>query len=156
MFWKSPHLSKVYEAIGALADSRLELLSECSARCYSSSMGKYYEVEYDSQSNAIMSNDNSAYFTGKVSYPMIAFLMLTGKIWYDKEIVPLLKGFHWKAINLKYKNDYDKTIEHVLLELKNKGIDVGNLKTEIEAIYQQVCDLKLQQLGKRQRPPVGY
>ena len=61
MLWKKPRISKIYEALTAIADGRIELVSENKARCYSSSKGKFYEIEYDPETDSIMSNDNTAY-----------------------------------------------------------------------------------------------
>lgn len=156
MVWKSPHISKIYEALTAIADSRIELDGPSKAKCYSSSKGKYYEIEYDSETGSMMSNDNTAYYTDSVSYPMVALLMLKGKIDYNDSLLNLLKGIYWKDINQKFKNDYDKAIEFVLADLQKKGIDVGFIRSEISKIYKEVCELKLNYLGEKRKPPVGY
>lgn len=154
--WGKPHISKIYEAITAIADSRIEFLTENKARCSSSSRGKYYDVEFDWNTNSMMSNDNSAYYTHILSYPMIAVLMLKGKIEYDKTLLEDLKGIFWKQINQKYKNDYDKAIAHVLDELKVKGKNVTQIKNNIEKIYKSVCKLEINQLGKLRFPPKAF
>ena len=114
MVWKKAHISKIYEALTAIADGRIELISTNKARCFSSSKGKFYEVEFDPQTNGIMSNDNTAYYTDSVSYPMIALLMLKGKITYD-QIYEYLQGWFAYA---KHANTY--TIKKKLLEEMQK------------------------------------
>lgn len=156
MSWKKPHISKVYEALSAIADKRVELVSQTHSRCYSSSRNKYYEVEYDPGFDAITSNDNSAYFTDTLSYPMIAHLMLVGVIVYDTWLLQYLSGIHWKDINQKFKNNYEASIGFVLKELSNKGVDVSILKAKVELLYQEVCTLELRHLGEKRQPPSAY
>ena len=156
MVWKKPHISKIYEALTAFADSRIELISPNKAKCYSSSGNKYYEVEYNPITESIMSNDTSAYYTDSLSYPMIAFLMLAGRIDYDKRLKKVLRGIRWKDINQKFDNNYDKAIGYVLGQLRNRGVDVVFVRKEIKKIYRKVCSLKLGQLGDKKLPPKGY
>ena len=72
MRWKNPPKIKVYEALGCIADNRIEV-NENEAKVYSSSREKYYTVKYDR--NSIMSNDNGSYWVGYLGYPSIALLM---------------------------------------------------------------------------------
>lgn len=154
--WLPPHISKIYEAITAIADQRIELVGENEARITSSSRGKYYTITYDPTTNSIMSNDNTAYYTGSVSYPMIALLMLKGVIDYDKSLLTPLSNIVWKDIMQKYKNDYDQGIAHVLADLAGKGIDIEEIKSKIALIYEQAITLKLNYLGKKIAPPKAY
>jgi len=100
-----------------------------------------------------MSNDNSAYFTGTLSYPMIAFLMLINKIPYDPNLLPCLQGIFWKKFNQKYKNNYDQVIKELLNDLKQKGQNIEFIKSAIQKIYEFVCALELSQLGPKKFPP---
>lgn len=68
--YDAPHLSKVYEALTAIADNRFELVSDTELKLYNSSRGKYYTVTYDPTTQQIMSNDNTAYYTHSVSYAL--------------------------------------------------------------------------------------
>ena len=156
MVWKERNISDVYEARTAVADSRIELDGITKASCYSSSKGKYYEVEYDPETNSIMSNDNTAYYTDSVSYPMIALLMLKGTISYNEKLLEMLKDIYWKDINQRFKNDYDKAIEYVLTDLQVKGVDVGYVRSEVDKIYAVACNLRLNYLGEKIKPPVAY
>lgn len=156
MVWKKPHISKIYEALTAIADARIELVSENKAHCYSSSKGKFYEVEFEPETNSIMSNDNTAFYTDAVSYPMIALLMLKNKIVYNPKLLDMLKGIFWKDINQKFKNDYDRAIEFVLADLDTKGIDTAFVRSEIAKIYDYACSLQLGYLGEKIKPPVAY
>lgn len=154
--WLPPHISKIYEALTAIADNRIEMVGENEAKITSSSRGKFYTITYDPTTSSIMSNDNTAYYTGSISYPMIALLMLKGVINYDKSLLAPLSNIVWKDVMQKYKNDYDKGIEHVLNDLSVKGINIEEMKVKIIPIYDQALSLKLNYLGKKIMPPKAY
>lgn len=113
MKWRHPPIIKIYEALGSVADNRVEL-SDNSAKVYSSTRNKYYDVSFDPAKKAIMANDNGSFWKGYLGYPSIAFLMKSGIVSYDSKIGNLLKNIAWKNINQKFKNDFDKTLEFIL------------------------------------------
>lgn len=119
--WKYPSATKIYEALGAVADNRIEV-SGNTGTCYSSSGNKHYDITYDPILNAIMSNDNTSYWTGELGYPAVAFLLKSGVLEYRHDLAELLKGVAWKDINQKFKNDFDAALEYVLqdMEARNK------------------------------------
>ena len=157
MFWSTPPISKTYEALGAIGDNRIEIIDgKNEAKIYSSSRNKFYTVTWNDDLTQMMCNDNSAYFKGELSYPMIAILMLKDKVEYDSQLPEMLKGIKWKEINIKVKNKFDKLVEFVLEELTQKGTDVEFLKTEITKIEEQVGKMKVEYLGKKVFPPKGY
>lgn len=151
--WKVPPISKIYEALGAVVDDRLEI-SGATAKCYSSSGNKFYDISYDAEQNAIMVNDNGSYWRGYLGYPAVAFLLQTSVLEYNKELAIYFKGITWKDLNQEFKNDFNKTVEFVL-----KDVDSGK-KAEIEAyaarLLNDIEGLKLSKLGKMQKPPAGY
>ncbi len=153
MKWKQPPIIKIYEALGAAADGRIEI-SGNTAKVYSSSGNKFYDVSYDPFTQSIMANDNGSYWKGYLGYPAIAFLMKIEVLSFDEEIASLLKDIAWKDINQKFKNDFDKTLEYILSskseEEKKKLFDlVDKIESEIKA-------LDLSYLGKKMLPPKGY
>lgn len=154
--YDTPHISKVYEAITAIADKRYELVSDTELKLYSSSRGKFYTVTYDPTHKQIMSNDNTAYYTHSISYPMLTLLMLRGDLSYDPTLLTPLSGIVWKDIMTRHKNDYDAGVAEVLDFLKTKGFDIEQLQEKIATIYTQACSLILSPLGKRQLPPKAY
>jgi len=155
MIWKKPHISKIYEALTAIADDRIEINGN-KAKCYSPTGDKFYDIQYDPINGGIMSNDNSAYYTYALSYPMIAYLMLINKIPYEKKLLDILKDICWNDINKSFKNDYDKSIKLVLGELKSEGEDIDFIKNEVQKIYNFVCKLEIKTLGKLQKPVKGF
>ncbi len=154
--YSPPHLSKIYEALTAISDHRYELVSDTELKLYSSSRGKYYTVTYDPKTHQIMSNDNTAYFTHSISYPMITLLMLRGDLTYDKTLLGPLSKIVWKDIMTKHKNNYDAGISEVLTNLKDQNIDTDLLQSQIAEIYAKACKLVLSPLGKRMLPPQAY
>ncbi|MDD2483150.1 MAG: hypothetical protein PHE32_01845 [Candidatus Shapirobacteria bacterium] len=155
MIWKKPHISKIYEALTAIADDMLEINGN-KAKCYLSSGDKFYDIQYDPINSSIMSNDNTAFYTYSLSYPMIAYLMLINKIPYERKLLEILKDICWENINKKFKNDYDKSIKLVLGELKSEGENVDFIREEIQKIYNFVCKLEIKTLGKLQKPLREY
>ena len=154
MKWAVPPKIKVYEALGCIADKRIEIEGN-EAKIYSSSKGKYYSVKYDGE-NAIMCNDNGSYWVGYLGYPAIAFLMLKNKIRYSPESAEALKDIAWKDVNVKFKNDFDKTEEYVLGLVKERGYGVSELISEVNIIFEQIKKLSMDILGQKVKPPSGY
>lgn len=153
--WAKPHISKVYEALSAIADDRIKIDGN-QAKCYSTSGNKFYDITYDPATNSIMSNDNSAYYTDTLSYPMIAFLMLVGQIKYNINLLKPLTDIKWKDINQLFKNDYDQSLNFILNDLKSKNFDTQFIIAQIDQIYAQVCKLNLKYLGSKTPPSTAY
>jgi len=158
MYWELPKDEHcVYEALSAIADERIALNEKRDgAKCVSTSKGKFYTITYNPETKSIMCNDNMAYYNSRISYPMIAFLMLNGEIEYEDWILNDLKGIYWKKINQKFKNDFMKAVDFVLNDLEKQGKDIKAMKEEIDRIYKQVRNLKLEMLGEKTFPPQAY
>lgn len=155
MEWKLPPKIKVYEALGCIADGRMEVEGN-TAKVYSSSRGKFYTVTYDPKARAIMANDNGSYWQGYLGYPAIAFLMHISEIEFDWTYAEALRGIAWKDINTKFKNDFDKTTEHIHEILKERGVSVEMFLEEVDGIMKRTEELDLSLLGKKTKPPSGY
>jgi hypothetical protein len=83
------------------------------------------------------------------------FLMLAGKIKYNLNFAQALKGIAWKNVNLKFKNDYGKALDHIFHLMKERGIEEGELAKEVNDILKQIRGLDLELLGEKIRPPEG-
>jgi hypothetical protein len=153
MKWKEPPIIKIYEALGAVADGRIEMNGD-TAKVFSSSCNKYYDVTYDASASAIMTNDNGSYWKAYLGYPAIAYLLKTGVLPYQAEYGELLKGIAWKDINQKFKNDFDKTLAHILEPLTVEQRE--GLESYTASLLQKILALDLNLLGKKQLPPGGY
>ena len=145
----------MYEALGAIGDKRIEV-SGNEAKVYSSSRGKYYDVKYDPDKNAITTNDNASYWVGYLGYPAVVFLLAKGIVKYKKESAAALRGIHWKDLNTKFKNDFEKAVKYILADLEKQGVDIEGLQADVKSIHEQVLALKLEKLGTTAKPPPGY
>jgi hypothetical protein len=153
MKWKHPPLVKIYEALGSVADGRIEVSGD-SAKVFSSSGNKFYTVTFDASSQSIMVNDNGSFYKGYLGYPAIAHLMIIGELKYSSEIADELKNIAWKDINQKFKNDFDKTLEFIL---NNKSPEVRKkIEAEVGRIDAQLEDKTYNLLGEKMQPPEGY
>lgn len=153
MVWKHPPLTKIYEALGAVADGRVKI-EGCQATCYSSSGNKFYTITYDVADKAIMCNDNASYYHGYLGYPAIAYLITVGLLPYEAGIANLLKGVAWKDLNQEYNNDFERTLESILVKLD--PVDRSNLDSFVSKIDAKISSLAFKQLGEKTKPPVGY
>lgn len=153
MKWKQPPIIKIYEALGAIADGRVKISSN-TAQVYSSTGNKFYDVTYEPETNSIMANDNASYWKGYLGYPAIAYLMKIGVLEYQPELGKPLKGVAWKDLNQKFKNDFDKTTEHIFASLEPD--QVRNLKEHAEKVSSRIKELDLNLLGEKIKPPEGY
>ncbi|MEZ0327773.1 MAG: hypothetical protein ACAH95_17905 [Fimbriimonas sp.] len=137
--WKMPPKAKVYEALTAVADGRVKLLTENSAEVSSSGGDKVYKVTWNWDRDEISSSDPASRFQGYVGYPIIAVLLSTGRLEYDSLLAQKLGGVAWKEINDRFKRDYDAAVRHVLAERK-----IGpELDTLVDRLYSQIEDMKL-------------
>ncbi len=153
MKWHHPPIIKTYEALGAVADGRVEIDGN-KARVLSSSRDKYYDVAYDLEKRAIMANDNGSYWKGYLGYPSIAFLLGAGVLAYYPKAGELLKGIAWKDINQRFKNDFDKTLEHIMSS--KTEAERSFLAGTVKVIDEEIKKLDIGLLGKKTMPPEGY
>ncbi len=153
MKWKHPPIIKIYEALGSVADGRIEV-SGNSVKSYSSSGNKFYTITHDPASNSIMVNDNASFYKGYLGYPAIAYLMLIGELKYSPAVAEKLKGIAWKDINQKFKNDFDKTLEYILAEKSPE--DRVEIEDEVKRIDVQLQAKSYSLLGPKVQPPEGY
>ncbi len=152
MKWKMPPKIKIYEALGAIADDRVELNGE-TARVESSDGSKKYDVIYSNVDNSIMSNDNGSYWQGYLGYPSIAFLMIRNKLDYNNEYANALRNIKWKQINVRNNNDFAKTINEIDKIIEQKGINLKKFEKYITSVRDQISALELNYFGKKIKPP---
>lgn len=146
--WALPPIEKIYEAFSAIADRRVKI-SQGFALVSSSDYKKEYTVVWNG--DYYSSNDNASYWQGYLGYPVIAVLMLQGKITFNNAIPEYFKNINWKKLNSEYKNQYDKAVSSVLERLKSEGIDVKTIKEEVMNIFEQIKTLDIKR--KRAQKP---
>lgn len=153
MKWKHPPIIKIYEALGSIADGRVEVLGS-TAKIFSSSGNKFYTVNYDPNAKSIMVNDNGSFYKGYMGYPAIAFLMMIGELKYAPSVAEKLKGIAWKDINTKFENDFEKTLAYIFAGKTSE--DRIEIEEEVKKIGEQLKTKSYNLLGKKVRPPEGY
>ncbi|MFE6615858.1 hypothetical protein [Amycolatopsis sp. NPDC057786] len=150
--WKPSPVIKIYEALGAIADGRVEVDGD-TARVASSDKAKTYDVRHDPAAGSITANDNGSYWQGYLGYPGIAYLMERGVLAYDGGLTAGLAGVPWKELATEYRNDWAKVEKHVREELAAKGVDLDRFDAGIAEISSGLEKLALTKLSPRQRPP---
>lgn len=153
--WQFPPSIKILEALGAVIDGRLRITGN-TAKVYSSSMGKYYTVEYKPEDNAISANDNGSYWQGYLGYPAIAFLIMKEILPYDEKVVEKLKDIKWKDINVKNKNNYQKTVDDIYQMRQFTEIEKEALSSLVKDILAKIMELELNMIEPLPKPPSGY
>ena len=101
--WKLPPIEKIPEAYGAIADGRVTM-KDSAADVVSSDGTKTYHVRWNG--NLYSSDDNGSKWQGYTGYPVVAVLLLQGKLPLNQEVMTLFKNIPWKEINKKHKNKY--------------------------------------------------
>jgi hypothetical protein len=150
--WKLPPKAKIYEALSAVADNRVKITGETMAEVASSSYDKTYHVEWSPDFTQITSDDNASFWQGYLGYPILAVLMIKGRLTFDKGIAESLAGVPWKKINKQYRNDYDKAVQSVLDSLEAKGSDTRTIRDEADRIMTRLEELSLKKLPRKTRP----
>jgi hypothetical protein len=153
--WKVPPKAKIYEALTAVADGRVKLKGGETAEVLSSDGTKTYIVEWSADVEQITSNDNASYWQGYIGYPIIAVLMVLGRLDFDGRVAQVLSGIAWKQMNRRFRNDYDKAVESVLLNLDVEPGLRQRVASEVDKIFNQLETLNLKALPRRRRPPSG-
>lgn len=150
MEFKQSPIEKIHEAYSAIADGRV-ILKETEAEVVSSDYSKKYLVTW--KDDVYSSNDNASYWQGYMGYPILAVLMLQGKLPLNKEIAGYFKGINWKKLNTAHKNKFSDAVKQILDEFEEKGIDCNPINAEINQVYEKIKTLKIK--GKRSslRPP---
>lgn len=133
---KLPPIQKIHEAYSAIADGRVKLDGE-RAEVVSSDRKKRYTVTWEG--DLYTSNDNASYWQGYAGYPMIAVLMLQGRLPLDRQIAGYFKGINWTELNARYKAKYDRAVAEVMGRLREEGVDTEQVDAEVNRVY---CALK--------------
>lgn len=158
LIWKVPPKIKVYEALSAIADGRVRILSgkksktrmptKGVAKVISSNRDREYTVQWNFSRSEIVSDDNGSRWQGYLGYPSIAILMLGKKLPYSSQIATKLKGINWNALNKKLKRDYEEVEEYVLSQIAEKKATQTKIKDFVEKVYKKIQELKLKRLSK--------
>ncbi len=142
MYLSKPPRIKILEALGAVSDGRIHVIDEHRARVVSSEGDKEYDVYVDWEQGIAYSNDNGTKFRGYVGYPIIAMLMLQGRLPFDKRLADSLKGIPWKKLNEKYKKYWivEKIVKNIA---SKKGVKPEEIDAFINMVMNKLAKRKL-------------
>ena len=141
--WLMPPRIKILEALGTIADKRIEV-SGNRAKVTSSMHEKTYAVTFDGK-DSITCNDNGSFYKGYLGYPSIAFLMLKGILPYDEKIAKALVGIKWKELNEKFK-DYSKVEQIIKIKAAREKIKQNHIDDIIRKVLEKLKELELKKL----------
>lgn len=131
---KLPPRIKVLEALGAIADGRVIKVGDYYV-VTSSEGDRKYTVKVEGEK--VFSNDNGTMYRNYIGYPIIAVLMLEGKLPFNKRISEALKGIDWKKLNETYKNY--SVVERIIKEkVREKGINESEIDSVIESVLNEL------------------
>lgn len=133
-----PNKAKIAESYSAIADNRVNLLNN-EAIVKSSNEEKEYLIRWND--NLYYSNDNSSYWQGIIGYPVIAVLMMQGKLSLNKNILKYFKGINWNRLNKETKRNYELSLKKVL---DNLCLDEKDLiYKEMNKVYDEIKALDI-------------
>ncbi len=144
---KMPPVEKIYEAYSAIADGRVKM-EEDHAEVASSDGKKTYTVSW--QDKVWSSSDNASWWQGYPGYPVIAVLMLQGKLSLDRQIAGEFAGVDWKQLNDRHRRDYSKAVEYIMSE---RSLDNGPIAEEVGKVYGELERLGIVMKRGKIRPP---
>ena len=147
MMKKFPPIQKILEAYTAIADGHVKL-QDGQASVVSSNKTTTYTVTF--KNNIYTSNDNATYWQGYAGYPIIAVLLLQGRLSFDKNLAEQFKNIDWNAENKKFKRNYAKAAEAIM---KEKQIDPDLAQAEMNKVYAQLKKLDITIKRGSLRPP---
>lgn len=147
---KLPPIEKIHEAYSAVADGRITL-RDTEADVLSSDYAKKYIVKWEGETYS--SNDNASYWKGYLGYPIIAVLMLQGKLSLDREIARNFSGINWKKLNTEHKNKFSEAVKQIMDGFKMSGVDCGRIDDEINKVYKEMEQLTISTKRSSLRPP---
>ncbi|QKR00436.1 hypothetical protein GWK48_08670 [Metallosphaera tengchongensis] len=136
---KQPPRIKVLEALGAIADGRVKKMGDRYVVVSSEGDKKYTVVIEEGK---VSSDDNGTKYRNYVGYPIIAALMMEGRLPFDQRISQALHGVPWRRLNEQMK-DYSKVEEVVLSQVEKKGITREEVNGFVDAVMENVRKLRL-------------
>lgn len=104
---KMPPVEKIYEAWSAVAGGRVTIDDAArKATVVSSDRTREYTVSWSDDGSVYNSNDNATYWRGYAGYPVIAVMMMQGRLPLDRLEAERYADVNWKKINTEYHNNY--------------------------------------------------
>ncbi len=147
MFLRAPPRIKILEALGAIADGRVRCLDDKCKRALvvSSEADREYRVYVDVEKGVAYSDDNGTRFRGYIGYPIIAVLMMQGRLPFDERIAESLKGIDWRRLNSKLKR-YALVEAEVKKIAAKRGVEHCEIDEFVERVMGRLRTLRLKRL----------
>ncbi|ADY02022.1 MAG: hypothetical protein ACP5GZ_04880 [Vulcanisaeta sp.] len=136
-YLKTPPRIKVLEALGALADGRVEEVNEKEALVRSSDGTRTYKVYVDISRREVDSTDNGTIYRGYVGYPIISFLMTKRLLPINEKLMQSLRGIPWKKLNEEYKN-YAKVMEVIIKDRELNETEVNKYIDQVLSVLRRM------------------
>ncbi|MDE6141610.1 MAG: hypothetical protein K2G03_03310 [Bacilli bacterium] len=141
---KLPPIEKIPEAYSAIQDNRVSIFEEY-ATVKSSNGEKEYLIKW--RDNVFYSNDNSTYWQGYPGYPVIAVLLLQGKLPLNREILHYFANVDWNSLNKETKRDYRESVNRVLSDVADEDKELIFL--EFEKVFEAIKKLDIELTKKK-------
>ncbi|RLG83132.1 MAG: hypothetical protein DRO40_05595 [Thermoprotei archaeon] len=135
-----PPRIKVLEALGSIADGRINV-QDNEAEVTSSTGERTYKVIVRDDGR-VYSTDNGTIYRGYIGYPIIALLMIKGKLPYDERIANALSGIPWKRLNETYRK-YVIVEQIVLKKAEEKGVPRQVIMDFVNIVMKKLQSMKL-------------
>ncbi len=142
--WKLPPIEKIPEAYGAIADGRVRM-KDSSAEVVSSDGAKTYHVRWTG--DFYFSDDNGSKWQKYTGYPILAVLLLQGRLPLDRGVMEAFRGVPWREINRKHGNNYAEALAEILENIRRSGGDPDRIRKEMETVYAALAALNLPRKG---------
>ena len=144
-----PPRIKVLEALGAIADGRVKLEGGGRATVVSSDGTRSYRVYVDPVKGVAYSDDNGTRLRGYIGYPIIAVLMLMGRLSYDERLAKALAGIPWRRLNEAAKSY--RVVERIVKEeAARRGVRPEELDSFVDKVMAELRRIRLYRL---EEPP---
>lgn len=141
---KPPRI-KVLEAIGALGDGRVNMVSESKALVKSSGGERVYTVVLIQDTPGVYraySNDNGTIHKGYIGYPILSVMMVKEIIPVDGEVMKAMTGIPWRELNEKYQK-YAVVENLVLSRAERMGIPRIIIDDYVNIVFKKLGLLKV-------------
>ena len=137
---KLPPPEKAAEAYSAIADGRVTLFAaEERAEVISSDGEKKYAVAW--RGNVYTSTDNATRWQGYAGYPVLAVLMLQGRLPLDREVAALFSGINWTELNRTHRRDYAAALDAVV---RARNMDAAAVRAAMDQVFERLSALDVE------------
>lgn len=142
-----PPRIKCLEAISSIWKGRVKEISPNEFEVSSSRGERKYKVMI--RDNTAFSDDNGTIYRGYIGYPIIAALILLGKLPNNERIGRAIADIAWADLNEALKS-YRKVEERVKAKAKESGVTPAEIDEYVEECMQALSKLTLKFSDLRQ------